>query len=170
MSAWEIPPTQIYEWRHAKDIMSGFLGSRMELTQSFRFGPPIADVANHWLRAATSSMQLTGHAAEPSELTEVDAPDAVLCRGNADALAEVLRFLDRKVPVALVGGGKPLLSIAKAAIDLQAGRRTTTSPSSPPGEKSRSTRSRTPPPQTSKRSSTSSTPTDPTRSSARSRR
>ncbi|MCY1655559.1 UvrD-helicase domain-containing protein [Streptomyces sp. NPDC052071] len=118
------PSQQIYEWRHAKDIMSGFPGTRMELTQSFRFGPPIADVANHWLRAATSSMQLTGHAAEPSELTEVDVPDAVLCRGNADALAEVLRFLDRKVPVALVGGGKPLLSIAKAAVDLQAGRRT----------------------------------------------
>ncbi|WP_199879222.1 UvrD-helicase domain-containing protein [Streptomyces sp. CB02460] len=118
------PSQQIYEWRHAKDIMSGFPGTRMELTQSFRFGPAIADVANHWLRAATSSMQLTGHAAEPSELTEVDVPDAVLCRGNADALAEVLRFLDRKVPVALAGGGKPLLGIAKAAIDLQAGRRT----------------------------------------------
>ncbi|MGN5631515.1 UvrD-helicase domain-containing protein [Streptomyces sp. AC154] len=118
------PSQQIYEWRHAKDIMSGFPGRRLELTQSFRFGPPIADVANHWLRAATSTMQLTGHAAEPSELTTIDVPDAVLCRGNADALAEVLRFLDRKVPVALVGGGKPLLSIAKAAIDLQSGRRT----------------------------------------------
>ncbi|MFJ9690464.1 UvrD-helicase domain-containing protein [Streptomyces bacillaris] len=118
------PSQQIYEWRHAKDIMSGFPGTRMELTQSFRFGPPIAEVANHWLRAATSSMQLTGHAAEPSELTAIDVPDAVLCRGNADALAEVLRFLDQKVPVALVGGGGPLLSIAKAAIDLQAGRRT----------------------------------------------
>ncbi|MFE6891985.1 UvrD-helicase domain-containing protein [Streptomyces sp. NPDC057694] len=118
------PSQQIYEWRHAKDIMSGFPGQRMELTQSFRFGPAIADVANHWLRAAISTMQLTGHAAEPSRLTEVDVPDAVLCRGNADALAEVLRFLDQNVPVALVGGGKPLLNIAKAAIDLQAGRRT----------------------------------------------
>ncbi|MFG2662279.1 UvrD-helicase domain-containing protein [Streptomyces sp. NPDC048425] len=118
------PSQEIYEWRHAKDIMSGFPGQRMELTQSFRFGPAIADVANHWLRAATSTMQLTGHAAEPSRLTEVNVPDAVLCRGNADALAEVLRFLDQNVPVALVGGGKPLLTIAKAAIDLQAGRRT----------------------------------------------
>ncbi|MFI7011346.1 UvrD-helicase domain-containing protein [Streptomyces sp. NPDC050145] len=118
------PSQQIYEWRHAKDIMSGFPGQRMELTQSFRFGPVIADVANHWLRAAASTMQLTGHAAEPSQLTQVDVPDAVLCRGNADALAEVLRFLDQDVPVALVGGGKPLLNIAKAAIDLKAGRRT----------------------------------------------
>ncbi|WP_381805331.1 UvrD-helicase domain-containing protein [Streptomyces niveus] len=118
------PAQQIYEWRHAKDIMSGFPGMRMELTQSFRFGPAIAQVANHWLRASTSVMQLTGHAAEPSRLAEVKVPDAVLCRGNADALAEVLAFLDQDVPVALVGGGKPLLNIAKAAIDLRAGRRT----------------------------------------------
>ncbi|MFI7388677.1 UvrD-helicase domain-containing protein [Streptomyces sp. NPDC049813] len=118
------PSQQIYEWRHAKDIMNGFPGRRMELTQSFRFGPAIAAVANHWLRAAASTMQLTGHAREPSRLAEVEVPDAVLCRGNADALAEVLRFLDHDVPVALVGGGRPLLTIAKAAVDLQAGRRT----------------------------------------------
>ncbi|MFC8875999.1 UvrD-helicase domain-containing protein [Streptomyces ardesiacus] len=118
------PAQQIYDWRHAKDIMSGFPGQRLELTQSFRFGPAIAEVANRWLRAAASRMQLTGHAGGVSGLGQVQVPDAVLCRGNADALAEVLRFLEEGVPVALVGGGKPLLKIAEAAIDLQAGRRT----------------------------------------------
>jgi hypothetical protein len=118
------PAQQIYDWRHAKDIMSGFPGQRLELTQSFRFGPAIAEVANRWLRAAASRMQLTGHAGGASGLGQVPVPDAVLCRGNADALAEVLRFLEEGVPVALVGGGKPLLKIAEAAIDLQAGRRT----------------------------------------------
>ncbi|MFG2577532.1 UvrD-helicase domain-containing protein [Streptomyces sp. NPDC048481] len=115
---------QIYEWRHAKDIMSGFPGQRLELTQSFRFGPAIAEVANLWLRAASSSMQLTGHAKGPSGLGKVEVPDAVLCRGNADALVEVLGFLEEGVPVALAGGGNPLLKIAEAAIDLRAGRRT----------------------------------------------
>ncbi|MGW7758837.1 UvrD-helicase domain-containing protein [Streptomyces violaceusniger] len=118
------PAQQIYDWRHAKDIMSGFPGQQLELTQSFRFGPAIAQVANRWLRAAASTMQLTGHASGVSGLGRVEVPDAVLCRGNADALAEVLRFLDEGVPVALAGGGKPLLKIAEAAIDLQAGRRT----------------------------------------------
>ncbi|MFF7048225.1 UvrD-helicase domain-containing protein [Streptomyces griseorubiginosus] len=118
------PAQQIYEWRHAKDIMSGFPGHQLELTQSFRFGPAIAQVANRWLRAAASTMQLTGHASGLSELGRIEVPDAVLCRGNADALAEVLRFLEDGVPVALAGGGKPLLKIAEAAIDLQAGRRT----------------------------------------------
>ncbi|MFJ2607949.1 UvrD-helicase domain-containing protein [Streptomyces sp. NPDC087425] len=118
------PAQQIYEWRHAKDIMSGFPGQRLELTQSFRFGPAIAEVANRWLRAASSTMQLSGHSGGASGLGRVEVPDAVLCRGNADALAEVLRFLDAGVSVALAGGGKPLLKIAEAAIDLQAGRRT----------------------------------------------
>ncbi|MFE7546719.1 UvrD-helicase domain-containing protein [Streptomyces gardneri] len=118
------PAQQIYEWRHAKDIMSAFPGRRLELTQSFRFGPAIAQVANRWLRAADSTMQLTGHATGESGLGRVEVPDAVLCRGNADALAEVLRFLDAGVPVALTGGGTPLLKIAEAALDLQAGRRT----------------------------------------------
>lgn len=118
------PAQQIYDWRMAKDIMSGFPGQRLELTQSFRFGPAIAGVANRWLEAAASSMRLTGHAAGISGLGRVQVPDAVLCRGNADALAEVLRFLEQGVPVALAGGGKPLMKIAEAAIDLQAGRRT----------------------------------------------
>ncbi|MDQ0577881.1 ribosomal protein L13E [Streptomyces rishiriensis] len=118
------PAQQIYDWRHAKDIMSGFPGQQLELTQSFRFGPAIAEVANRWLRAALSTMQLTGHAGGASGLGRVEVPDAVLCRGNADALAEVLGFLEKGVPVALAGGSKPLLTIAEAAIDLQAGRRT----------------------------------------------
>ncbi|WP_256107791.1 UvrD-helicase domain-containing protein [Streptomyces sp. ODS05-4] len=118
------PAQQLYEWRHAKDIMTGFPGRQLQLTQSFRFGPAIAQVANRWLQAAFSTMRLSGHAGGPSGLGRLEVPDAVLCRGNADALAEVLRFLEERVPVALVGGGGPLLSIAKAAIDLQAGRRT----------------------------------------------
>ncbi|GGV20001.1 hypothetical protein GCM10010260_70060 [Streptomyces filipinensis] len=118
------PAQQIYEWRHAKDIMSGFPGRQLELTQSFRFGPAIAEVANRWLRAAASTMQLTGRAGGASGLGRAEVPDAVLCRGNADALAEVLRFLEQGVAVALAGGGKPLLKIAEAAVDLQAGRRT----------------------------------------------
>ncbi|MFF5931577.1 UvrD-helicase domain-containing protein [Streptomyces hydrogenans] len=118
------PAQQIYDWRHAKDIMSAFPGRRLELTESFRFGPAIAQVANRWLRAADSTMQLTGRAIGESGLGRVEVPDAVLCRGNADALAEVLRFLDAGVPVALAGGGAPLLKIAEAAVDLKAGRRT----------------------------------------------
>ncbi|MEW2574410.1 hypothetical protein [Streptomyces sp. NPDC047070] len=76
--------------------MSGFPGMRMELTQSFRFGPAIA--------------QLTDHAAEPSTLAKAEVLDAVLCRGNADALAEVLRFLDH-------GAHRTFQGVASSAIN-----------------------------------------------------
>lgn len=48
----------------------------------------------------------------------------VLCRGNADAMKEVLAFLERGVAVALTGGGDAMLRVARAAKELKAGKRT----------------------------------------------
>lgn len=42
----------IYGWRGARDIMTGFDGTRLTLSQSFRFGPRLAEEANRWLRIA----------------------------------------------------------------------------------------------------------------------
>lgn len=118
------PAQQIYGWRNARDVMTGFPAEHLHLTQSFRFGPRIAQVANRWLRHAESDMQLTGCGPGPSRVDGVAHPDAVLCRGNADAMQEVLAFLERGVPVALTGGGSALHRIAKAAEELKSGRRT----------------------------------------------
>lgn len=118
------PAQQIYAWRGARDIMSGFQAEHLHLTRSFRFGAPIADVANRWLGHAASSMRLTGHGPEPTRVGPLTEPDAVLCRGNADALKEVVDHLEKGVPVALAGGGQALESIAEAADRLKAGRRT----------------------------------------------
>jgi hypothetical protein len=118
------PAQQIYSWRSARDVMTGFPAQHLHLTRSFRFGPQIAAEANRWLRHAESDMQLTGCGPSASHVGKVPHPDAVLCRGNADAVQEVLTFLDLDVPVALTGGGGALLHIAKAAEELKAGRRT----------------------------------------------
>lgn len=118
------PAQQIYAWRGARDIMSGFQAEHLHLTRSFRFGRPIADVANRWLEHAESPMRLTGHGPGPTRVGTLARPDAVLCRGNADALKEVVGYLERGVPVALAGGGQALKSIAEAADLLKAGRRT----------------------------------------------
>ncbi|MFD5123628.1 UvrD-helicase domain-containing protein [Streptomyces sp. NPDC058385] len=117
------PAQQIYAWRHARDVMSGFPAEHRHLTQSFRFGPRIAAMANRWLRHAESEMQLTGHGPDSliGRATEVDA---VLCRGNADAMQEVLGFLEQGVRVGLAGGGEALRRVATAALELKAGRRT----------------------------------------------
>lgn len=46
------PAQQIYGWRNARDVMTGLPAQTLPLTHSFRFGQPIADVANRWLRHA----------------------------------------------------------------------------------------------------------------------
>ncbi|MER5211288.1 UvrD-helicase domain-containing protein [Streptomyces sp. NPDC002838] len=118
------PAQQIYGWRNARDVMTGFPAEHLHLTQSFRFGAAIAKVANRWLKHAESEMQLTGHGTGTSRIGAVAHPDAVLCRGNSDAMQEVLAFLESGVPVALTGGGSALHRIAQAAMELKAGRRT----------------------------------------------
>ncbi|MEU1289773.1 UvrD-helicase domain-containing protein [Kitasatospora sp. NPDC005856] len=118
------PAQQIYGWRSAKDVMTGFPAEHLHLTQSFRFGPRVAEEANRWLRHAESDLCLTGFGSVDSRIGLVGEPDAVLCRGNADAMQEVLGFLKEEVPVALAGGGDALERIANAALELQAGRRT----------------------------------------------
>jgi AAA domain/UvrD-like helicase C-terminal domain len=118
------PAQQIYAWRSARDIMSGFPARHLELTRSFRFGPRIAETANRWLRLAESSMRLTGAGPARSRIGQAAAADAVLCRNNADVMTEVLAFLRDGVPVAVSGGGDVLRTIAEAAQQLKAGRRT----------------------------------------------
>ncbi|MFK4214037.1 UvrD-helicase domain-containing protein [Streptomyces sp. NPDC030920] len=117
------PAQQIYGWRNARDVMTGFPAEQLRLTQSFRFGPAIAEVANRWLGHAESEMHLTGHG-PGSRVGEVAQPEAVLCRGNVDAMSEVLSYLELGIPVALTGGGSALQRIAKAALELKAGQRT----------------------------------------------
>jgi superfamily I DNA/RNA helicase len=57
------PAQQMYAWRSARDVMTVFPAEHLELTRSFRFGSPIAEVANRWLRHAESDMRLTGSGA-----------------------------------------------------------------------------------------------------------
>ncbi len=116
------PAQQIYAWRAARDVITGFPAAQVQLTRSFRFGPAIADVANRWLRHAESDLRLTGAAHGDSQVGRTRSPDAVLCRGNADVMHEVLEFLESGVPVAITGGGDTLRKLAMAARDLKAGR------------------------------------------------
>ncbi|MCD0451756.1 ATP-dependent helicase [Actinocorallia sp. API 0066] len=118
------PAQQIYGWRSARDVMTGFPAQHLHLTQSFRLGPDIAAVANRWLKHAESAMQLAGHGPADSRIESLTHPDAVLVRGNADAMAHVIGYLNLGVPVALTGGGTALERIAHAAQELKAGKRT----------------------------------------------
>jgi hypothetical protein len=54
----------------------------------------------------------------------LEAPDAVLCRSNAEAVSQVMAAGEAGRSAALVGGGNEVRRLAEAAIDLKAGRGT----------------------------------------------
>lgn len=114
----------IYGWRGAVDAMSEFNGDRLILSQSFRFGPAIAEQANYWLNLLDAPLRLSGFDKIPSTVATVETPDAVLCRTNATAIEYAMTFQVQGKRVALVGGARAIKDMAEASIDLMAGRGT----------------------------------------------
>ncbi|WP_282795152.1 UvrD-helicase domain-containing protein [Streptomyces sp. CC224B] len=118
---------QIYEWRGANDALAKFAADgaqELTLSQSFRFGPAIAEAANAWLYVVGTALRLKGFERVESRLGPLADPDAVLCRTNAGAMEVVLDALAHGVRVALVGGGSDMKRLAEAAAALQAGHDT----------------------------------------------
>ncbi|MDE1904835.1 MAG: ATP-dependent helicase [Rhodospirillales bacterium] len=115
----------IYEWRGAVDAMSTVpADSTAYLTNSFRFGPEIADVANKVLACIPSAvLRLTGKGADGTVDT-AENPDAILTRTNAGSVAVVLQEVAAGRTAHLVGGSGEIESFAKAAEALMAGQPT----------------------------------------------
>jgi hypothetical protein len=116
---------QIYEWRGAVNAMAQVpADDRRYLTQSFRFGPAIADVANCLLATLRADLRLTGNPAVASRLAPLPAPVAILCRTNARAVEEMLAALAAGRRPHLLGGGAEVLAFARAASALKRGQPT----------------------------------------------
>lgn len=117
------PGQQLYAWRGASDIMSRFDGKRLQLTQSFRFGEEVADEAARWLAHTETGITVKGLKSLDSVVHDdiLERPSAVLCRTNAGAMAEAMRYLTNGQRVAVVGGTKALMDLAFAAGSLMAG-------------------------------------------------
>jgi superfamily I DNA/RNA helicase len=95
------------------------------LTQSFRFGPQIADVANSVLgRIEGAELRLTGTSKIGSVVAPIDEADAVLTRTNAAAVRYVLEGMREGKRVALVGGAETIIRFARAAKQLMRDERT----------------------------------------------
>ncbi|TDD30190.1 ATP-dependent helicase [Nonomuraea terrae] len=112
----------IYGWRGAEDAMSKFNGVRLTLSQSFPFGEAVAEEANLWLEYLQAPLRLRGFEQINSRLTTLAEPDAILCRTNGAAMAQVMKQLKAGRRVALVGGGDQIRKLAEAAMQLKAGR------------------------------------------------
>lgn len=116
---------QIYEWRGAVNALASFDGQTCWLTQSFRFGPAIAEVANAILDGLDSPLRLTGTDRLASTVGPVAEPRAVLCRSNAAAIRALLSAQRNGRGAHLVGGDQhgDLVQFVRAAARLQAGER-----------------------------------------------
>jgi hypothetical protein len=116
----------IYEWTGAIDALSrANVLYRTSLTQSFRFGPAIANAADAILGEKLGATErLRGTDSVPSTLRPLRDPDALLCRTNAVAMESLMdaQLLGRR-PV-LLGGGEAIVAFAEAARDLMEGGKT----------------------------------------------
>lgn len=119
---------QIYSWRGAINAMSTIeTDGYAEISQSFRFGSEIADLASKVLSFAyDKKISVKGFDKIPSRVCSVASPTAVITRTNALLINELLSVVDgysnRKV--AIEGGIQPLLALLRGARDLKRGKRT----------------------------------------------
>jgi superfamily I DNA/RNA helicase len=115
---------QIYEWRGAVNALASFPGApRRFLSQSFRFGPAIAAVANKVLETLEEKtpLRLRGLPSIQSRVGPITNPQAILCRTNAVAVASLLNAIAEGKKPFLVGGGSDVISFVDAARQLQQG-------------------------------------------------
>lgn len=116
-------------WTGAIDALKNLAAGgaqRLTLTQSFRFGPRIAEEANKWLAAIDAPIRLKGLDSIDSRVEDIaGAPAGVLCRTNVGAFGATVAHLDAGRRVHMVGGGKSLIMLARSAEALMQGRRAT---------------------------------------------
>lgn len=114
---------QIYAWRGAVDAMDTFESvNTAYLTKSFRFGEAVAVEANKWLKLLGAELPLVGFEKIHSEVCELADPRAVLCRTNAQVIAETLHYQDAGKKVYVQGGTKDIKDLATAAQSLMHGQ------------------------------------------------
>jgi hypothetical protein len=113
---------QIYEWRGAVNALASVAGcERTFLTQSFRFGPAIAEQANAILEQIEGAeLRLKGHPPLQSYVGTVDMPRTVLCRTNAEAVTRVIQAQTNGRRPYLVGEGREVVKFARAVDQLRA--------------------------------------------------
>jgi hypothetical protein len=112
---------QIYEWMGSVDALAKFnFPSKAHLTTSFRFGPPIAEVANLILAELGCTLKVTGSSI-PSAIGSLEKPVAILTRTNATGISQLLSAQEVGKRAHLIGGGADVIAFAEAARDLQAG-------------------------------------------------
>lgn len=115
----------IYGWMGATNAMDHLVGERARLSQSFRFGPAIAAVANRVLDGLPAEEKggdfgVDGFDPIPSTVESIDGlPDCIITRTNARAVTEALALMASGHKVAVADRLRStVVGFARAANDL----------------------------------------------------
>jgi len=122
------PYQQIYEWRGAVNAMDHIRAPECALTESFRFGPAIAQLASRVLRLLDEETPVRGQDAIASRVHQQSDPDllrvnAVLCRKNSTVLSHLAQGIGRGDRVAVRANIEELKAFADGAERLMRGER-----------------------------------------------
>jgi len=117
---------QIYEWRGAINAMEKIeTDHTVRLSQSFRFGPAIADAANAILSMLGETQPLRGNQKIHSRIVEGAGGGTILARTNASTISAVIEAIDSDRRPHLVGGNDELMKMLKGVQDLKEGQPST---------------------------------------------
>jgi len=111
---------QIYEWRGAINAMEQIdRCGEAYLTQSFRFGTAIAEVASQVLRTLGEPRPVRGNPAVTSSIGANGQARTVLARTNATVILEVLEAMNAHLRPCVVGGTDDLKRLLSDVFELK---------------------------------------------------
>ena len=122
---------QIYGWRGAVNAMKKIPTKHLcYITQSFRFGEAIAEMANKVLQGYMppdeTPPSIRGLKSKKGEVlfSPISDPDVVICRTNSGVISNVFKYLENDVKIYVQGGVAQMVTMLRGASDLQMGKRT----------------------------------------------
>lgn len=111
---------QIYEWRGAINALEKVRTAKeCALTQSFRFGPQIAELANIVLRRLGERHEIRGNRGVSSDIGTAPRPDAIIARSNGAVLQAVMTCLDGGSTPYVEGGTQDLKRLIRGVYELR---------------------------------------------------
>ena len=110
---------QIYSFRGAVNAMQTIdTPNNCQISQSFRFGQPIANIANRILnKNLSANVNIRGF--DKIKNNSTGCKNAVLCRTNGVLINELTRQLSQGKKIAVAGGCGEMISLLMAAEELQ---------------------------------------------------
>lgn len=116
---------QIYTFRGAVNAMEQIKTDHScKISQSFRFGEEIAELANSILEIHLGAKtDIKGTPSIKSRIEYHPNPETILCRTNAGVIDQIMKAVDDDQNVNVVGGVNELVSLLYGAHDLRSGRR-----------------------------------------------